>query len=157
MLKLDPSIKTIWAISGIFRTIFWTAIFLVAEFVFIRPNLNSWNFPPFTLSASIFVLSATWAGVFPWLNYKYWSFEVREDELYLVRGILTRVKTTAPFSRIQHLDVEQSVMDRFFHLGKLAVYTAGTRGADLVIPGLPIEYAEDLRDHLKNITHDDAV
>lgn len=93
----------------------------------------------------------------PWLSYKYWAFEVRDDELYLERGVLTRVKTTAPYVRVQHLDVEQSVLERLFHLGKLVVYTAGTRGADLVIPGLPIEYAEQLRDHLKNITADDAV
>jgi len=43
------------------------------------------------------------------------------------------------------------------HLGKLVIYTAGTRGADVVIPGLPIEYAEDLRDKLKNATIEDAV
>ncbi|MBE2188707.1 MAG: hypothetical protein IAE98_04495, partial [Candidatus Kapabacteria bacterium] len=34
---------------------------------------------------------------------------------------------------------------------------AGTRGADVTIPGLPIEYAEQLRDRLKNVTPEDEV
>ena len=95
--------------------------------------------------------------VYPVLKYKYWKFDVRVDELYIERGILTRIKTIAPFRRLQHLDVEQSVFERMMGLGKLVVYTAGTRGADIVIPGLPIEYAEALRDQLKNIESEDAV
>ena len=42
-------------------------------------------------------------------------------------------------------------------LATLVVYTAGTRGADITIPGLPKDYAEALRDQLKNITGEDAV
>jgi membrane protein YdbS with pleckstrin-like domain len=36
-------------------------------------------------------------------------------------------------------------------LAKLIIYTAGSRGADILIPGLPLEYAEDMRDSLKDL------
>ena len=72
-------------------------------------------------------------------------------------GIFTRIHTTAPFSRVQHIDVVQSILDRSFGLGKLVIYTAGTKGADLLIPGLPIQYAEYLRDYLKSYTQEDVV
>ena len=39
----------------------------------------------------------------------------------------------------------------------LAFFVAGTRGADIVIPGLPLYYAEALRDRLKNYSPEDAV
>lgn len=104
-----------------------------------------------------FILGAASSIIFPFLSYKFWRFIVRDDDVYIERGVLTRVKTTAPFLRIQHIDVIQSVLDRIFGLGKLVIYTAGTRGADVTIPGLPIEYAEHLRDRLKNVTPEDEV
>jgi hypothetical protein len=109
------------------------------------------------LSVIIVIIGVILTFVIPQLNYKFWKFEVLDTEIYIERGIFTRIKTTAPFSRIQHLDVQQSIIERFFHLSKLILYTAGTRGADVVIPGLPIEYAQDLRDRLKDITAEDSI
>jgi hypothetical protein len=109
------------------------------------------------IAVCCFVIGIILTIAVPLLRYKFWRFEVREDEIYIERGILTRIKTTAPYRRIQHIDVQQSILERIAHLGKLVIYTAGTRGADVVIPGLPIEYAEDLRDKLKNATIEDAV
>jgi hypothetical protein len=44
-----------------------------------------------------------------------------------------------------------------FGLSSLVVYTAGTKGADLVIPGLPHYYAQELQNKLKEYTIEDAV
>jgi len=157
MYKLDPSVKIQWSISLFIRTLFFSGLFLVADLLFIRKLFPDFFLPMGVLPGIVFLLGLILTFLLPPLQYKYWSFEIREDELFLVRGILTRVKTTAPFKRIQHLDVVQSITDRMLDLGKLVIYTAGTRGADLIIPGLPIEYAEDLRDTLKNVTVEDAV
>ena len=157
MNKLDPGIKTVWAIHTILRTIFYAVVVFFIEFFFLRNNLPNWDFIPGTLAVSIFMFGFIMTFIYPWLGYKYWAFEVREKELYLKRGILNRIYTTAPYSRVQHIDVQQSFIERTMHLGRLVIYTAGTRGADVTVPGLPIEYAEELRDQLKNITSEDAV
>lgn len=157
MNQLDHSIKTVWGISIILKTCFYSLAVFLIDFLIIRNNLNYWFLPHGMLSLIIFVIGVVLTFVIPQLNYKFWKFDVLNTEIYIERGILTRIKTTAPFSRIQHLDVQQSIIERIFHLGKLVLYTAGTRGADVVIPGLPIEYAEDLRDRLKDITAEDSI
>ncbi len=157
MYSLDPAVKIVWIIGNIFRTIFLTIITAIIDFFVIPNYFYDWLLPKGYTTLLFFVFGAAGSIIFPFLNYTFWRFIVREDDVYIERGVLTRVKTTAPFLRIQHIDVIQSVLDRMFGLGKLVIYTAGTRGADVTIPGLPIEYAEHLRDRLKNVTTEDEV
>ena len=157
MHTLSPEIKTLWAISILRRGIFISIFLGLGEYFFVRENIPSWPIPLFYFTASIFLLNLIWMFIFPSLNYKFWRFDVRDNEIFLQRGIFTRVYTTAPYSRIQHIDVAQGILERSFGLGTLVLYTAGTRGADVTIPGLPIAYAESLRDSLKNLTGEDAV
>ncbi|MFP4369039.1 MAG: PH domain-containing protein [Candidatus Kapaibacterium sp.] len=157
MHKLDPSVKTVWALSIITRTIVYSIIIFIFEFFIIKNNIEGWPVPAPWISIGVFALGLLLTFIFPAIKYKYWYFDVREDELFLHRGVITRITTTAPFNRIQHIDVEQGVIERMLDLGKLVIYTAGTRGADLLLPGLPIGYAEALRDRLKNNTAEDEV
>lgn len=157
MLKLDPRVKTIWSLGVFGRFFFLAAILLVADFMFLS-DIDALDFAPKgAFSGAALLLGAILSIVWPILRYHYWAFDLRESELYVIRGVVTRVSTIAPFQRLQHIDVEQSFIDRIVGLGKLIVYTAGARGADIVIPGLPIEYAEELRDRLKNFSSEDAV
>lgn len=93
----------------------------------------------------------------PILNYKYWSFEIKDDEISIERGILIRRNTSVPVVRLQHMDVNQGIFDRMFGLSRLILFTAGTKRADLRIPGLPVEYAEAVRDRLKTKIVEDVV
>lgn len=157
MNKLDPSVKAVWAIGILIKTIFYSVFTFLIEYLVLHNNLPNWAIPLGYITIAVAVTGLLMIFLYPWLAYKYWGFDIRETEVYLERGILTRIYTTAPFSRIQHIDVEQSFIERMFALGKLVIYTAGTRGADVAIPGLPIEYAEALRDNLKDITAEDSV
>lgn len=85
------------------------------------------------------------------LSYRIWRYEVREDALYLERGVLTRVRTVVPFVRIQHVDTSRSPVERLVGLSTSVVYTAGSRGADVSIPGLEADRAEDLQGRLKRL------
>ncbi|MFB6202830.1 MAG: PH domain-containing protein [Halorhabdus sp.] len=93
--------------------------------------------------------------------YRSWVYRVREDALYLERGVLTHVKTVVPFVRVQHIDTSRDPVDRALGLSSLIVYTAGSRGADVTVPGLTPEEATDLQERLKvlakDATGDDAV
>lgn len=157
MNHLDPRIKTVWSLRYLIRTFFFSAFVLFYEIFLASGIFKITLLPMGYTSALVFVLGMFYTVITPILRYKYWKFDIRSDEIYIERGILTRIKTTAPFLRIQHLDVSQGVLERMLQLGSLVIYTAGTRGADVVIPGLPIEYAEALRDQLKNVTAEDAV
>lgn len=157
MHQLSPEVKTQWAFSFFRRTFFLTLFTFLFEIYVIQEYVREWFLGDYYLTYLVFAYNFLLIFIYPKLSYKYWKFEVRENELFIQRGIFTRTYTVAPFSRIQHLDVEESLFDRWLGLGKLVVYTAGTRGADLVIPGLPIDYAEQLRDYLKIQTSEDSV
>ncbi|MES3517205.1 MAG: PH domain-containing protein [Natronomonas sp.] len=90
-------------------------------------------------------------GIFAVLRYRVWCYQVRTDSLYLRRGVLTRIQTVVPYVRIQHVDVRRGPIERTFGLATTVVYTAGSRGADVSIPGLTPERAEDLQDRLKRL------
>ena len=85
------------------------------------------------------------------LYYRSWRFEIQDDALYLVRGVVTEVETAVPFVRVQHVDTQRGPVERLVGLSSLVVYTAGTRGADIAIPGLTPERATRLRDRLRDL------
>lgn len=85
------------------------------------------------------------------LRYRAWSYHLRDDALSLERGVITQVKTVAPHVRIQHVDTSRSPVERALGLSTLVVYTAGSRGADVSIPGLTPGEAGDLQRRLKEL------
>lgn len=95
------------------------------------------------------------------LLYRSWEYELREHSLFLERGVITRVKTVVPYVRIQHIDTNRSPAERALGLSSLVVFTAGSRGADVTIPGLTPGEADDLQERLKVLagesTGEDAV
>jgi hypothetical protein len=88
-----------------------------------------------------------------WVAFRYrvWAYEVRTDALYLQRGVFTHTRTLAPYVRIQHVDTSRGPLERALGLSTLVVYTAGSRGADVSVPGLTPEEATDLQDRLKEL------
>jgi membrane protein YdbS with pleckstrin-like domain len=94
-------------------------------------------------------------------RYRVWRYEIRDGALYLERGVFTRVRTVVPFVRIQHVDSSRTPVERVVGLASTVVYTAGSRGADVTVPGLAPAGADDLRERLKRLAihaeGDDAV
>jgi len=54
-----------------------------------------------------------------------------------------------PYVRVQHIDTNRGPLERFLGLASLRVYTAGSQGADMRIPGLSRERAEEMQEDLK--------
>jgi len=76
------------------------------------------------------------------------GYALRQHDLMYRTGLLFRTLTVVPFSRIQHSEVQQGVIERQFGLASLAVFTAGGSQSDLMIPGLKQEQAEQIRELL---------
>ncbi|WP_435347683.1 PH domain-containing protein [Haloarchaeobius sp. HRN-SO-5] len=85
------------------------------------------------------------------VRYRDWWFELQDDALYLERGVVTRVETAVPYVRVQHVDTQRTAFDRLLGLSRVVVYTAGSRGADVTIPGLPPDRARRLRNELREL------
>tara|TARA_B100000678_G_scaffold266338_1_gene251140 strand:+ start:280 stop:798 length:519 start_codon:yes stop_codon:yes gene_type:complete len=84
------------------------------------------------------------------------GYDLSEDRLRVARGYLWRRDTIVPFGRIQHIDVDQGLIDRGFDLATLIVHTAGTHNSTVSLPGLDetlaAEMREAIRAHIKRET-----
>lgn len=72
------------------------------------------------------------------------------DRLRVVRGILFRHDTVVPFGRVQHIDVNQGPVDRFFGIATLTLHTAGSHNASVHLPGLGELLARDMREEIRS-------
>ncbi|NHX37792.1 PH domain-containing protein [Halolamina sp. R1-12] len=104
-----------------------------------------------TAGVGVFLLAAVYGVLKAVLLYRSWEYVVREDSLYLRRGVFTRVRTVVPYVRVQHIDTTRSPLERLLGLSTLVVYTAGSRGADVTIPGLTPERASTLQTRLERL------
>jgi membrane protein YdbS with pleckstrin-like domain len=76
------------------------------------------------------------------------GYLIRERDIAYQRGLIRYKLTSIPFNRIQHVELIQSAIARRMGLATIKVYTAGSSSDDLVIPGLPLETATQVREFL---------
>lgn len=104
-----------------------------------------------TVGGAVFALVVLLGIVRAVLLYRSWTYVVRPDSLYLSRGVFTLVRTVVPYVRVQHVDTRRSPLERVLGLSTLVVYTAGSRGADVRIPGLTPDGASTLQQRLERL------
>lgn len=83
-------------------------------------------------------------------GFKKRKYVVREKDISYKSGLLFKKTTTVPFNRIQHLEIDQGPVSRFFDLAVLSVFTAGNSSDDLKISGLKKDQAEKIKEFISN-------
>lgn len=83
------------------------------------------------------------------IGFKFRKYAVREKDLVYQYGWLKRSIIIVPFSRIQHIKVEQGWFSKILNLKSVSVFTAGVSGGDITINGLPEEIAEGINNHIR--------
>ncbi|WGI16791.1 PH domain-containing protein [Methanonatronarchaeum sp. AMET-Sl] len=144
MKSLEKRIKYVWITYWFIGALILGSIGRAVDSYFIESDF----FAGIIVFLTIFVFGL----IYSIYRYDVWVYEVRGDSLYLKRGVFTRVQTIVPYARIQHVDTQRSVLERLLNLSTLVVYTAGSRGSDVNIPGLDPIHAEDLQKQLKEKT-----
>ncbi len=106
-----------------------------------------------TFLLPVLILAILLVFMVPVRRYNARGYNMAEDRLRVVRGLMFRSDTIVPFSRVQHIDVEQGPIERAFGLARLVLHTAGTHNASVTLPGLAQDDAaamrEDIRQHVK--------
>lgn len=138
---LDARVRVLWIARALIVGVFVGGV--VSAILFGAAPAILW------LGPVVFVVVAGLGVAHAILLYRSWRYEIREDSLLLDRGVLTKVKTVVPYVRVQHIDTSRGPIERAAGLSSLVVYTAGSRGADVTIPGLTPEEADDLQTRLK--------
>lgn len=82
---------------------------------------------------------------FPLLRWRSWRYEVRDEELDLLRGAVVVTRTLIPMTRVQHVDTRRTVLGDLFDLRSVAVHTAAGSND---IPALRPAEATAIRDRI---------
>ena len=85
----------------------------------------------------------------PATRYNARGYQLGTDRLRVVRGLLFRSDTVVPFGRVQHIDVDQGPLDRFFGIATLTLHTAGNHNASVALPGLGEPLAREMRETIR--------
>lgn len=152
MERLTPRVRVVWLVLAGVRSLI-VGGFIVGGALAISFT-DVWAAEPGWFVQAAVGLAVVLAGIrllVAWLRYGAWRFEVQEDGIYIERGVFTRIKTVVPFVRVQHVDSRRSPIERTTGLATMVVYTAGSRSADVAIPGLTPERADGLREELRQL------
>lgn len=81
-------------------------------------------------------------------GFQHTAYALRERDLLYRSGWLWRQMLVVPFNRVQHCSIQEGLLDKLFGLSSLRVFTAGTSGSDMTIPGLAPQHAQRIKDFL---------
>lgn len=76
------------------------------------------------------------------------GYAVREKDILYRSGIIAISTTIIPFSRIQHIALDEGFLSRIYNLGQLRIFTAGGSSGSLHIPGIDINQARQIKETL---------
>jgi uncharacterized protein len=144
--RLDPGARTLWRLEAALGAVpaivagVVLAIALDEELPSPLPTLL-WVVP--VLAALVSVL------IVPEVRWRRFRYEVRDEEIDLLRGVVTITRTLVPMQRVQHVDVQRGALERLLGFSSVIFHTAagGTR-----IPALRPAEATAVRDRIATLT-----
>jgi len=142
LTKLHPNYVKVTRISGLLTLLPLLAGALAIESSGLLPT--GVIFIPFALLALVLV------GFMPARRYAARGFDMGQDRLRVVKGVLFHSDTIVPFSRVQHIDVQQGPLERAFGIARLILHTAGKHNASVTLPGLAHDDAGAMREAIRS-------
>jgi membrane protein YdbS with pleckstrin-like domain len=101
------------------------------------------------ITAAAWLIAIVVIVSFPSRRVSRWGYRIGEGQLRVARGWLFRTDTIVPFVRVQHIDVGQGPIERWFGLSHLIVHTSGTHNSTVTLPGLHSDLAAAMRETIR--------
>jgi uncharacterized protein len=103
------------------------------------------------LRAAALAVVAVGGLVLPLVRWQRWRYEVREEEIDLLRGALVVRRTLIPMTRVQHVDTQRTPLSDLFGLRSVTVHTAAGSHA---VPALRPGDAAAIRDRIAQLARE---
>ena len=134
----------------LFNTFLVFALLFVGLFFLIDRKLNE-EIPEYIVL--IYILFVALFGLV--VLYKIFGFSrrkyaLRDKDISYKSGVIIKTMTTVPFSRIQHVEIDEGPISRYFGLASLSVYTAGDSSDDLDISCIKKEEALRIKEFISS-------
>ncbi|MBA3380000.1 MAG: PH domain-containing protein [Chloroflexia bacterium] len=150
---LDPRARTMWYVSESIQCAIWVVMVAVVAGVLLRfTEITPWWV---WLAAGVIIVgNIAETAITPAWKYRYWRYEIREDEVDLQHGFVVKTRQLVPMTRIQHVDTRRSPLQQRFGLSSVVFFTAA---GSMEIPALSQEIAADVRNRIAELAkvHDD--
>jgi membrane protein YdbS with pleckstrin-like domain len=143
--RLDPRFIPLQREVGWYFSAVVSIALAVGGLILFTPRRWPWVLALWAIgTVAIAWFSHWWAAI----EYRYVQYRVDEHGIEIWSGVLWRIVTNVPRSRVQHIDVSQGPIERRHGLSSLVIYTAGTEHSKVALPGLDHQTALGLRDQL---------
>lgn len=150
-VKLNALSKKYWNVMLINICIF---LFIVAAGIVTLLMLNITARAYLYIIIGIYLIFALLLVTLYRASLKKRGFAVREKDILYTSGIIALSTTIVPFSRIQHIALDEGLFSRIYGLGELRIFTAGGSSGSLHIPGIEIESAKSIKEMLMTRIND---
>ena len=142
--KIDRKyFKVILVVYFLFFISLFIGLVLLHQFLFLE-ELKAY----IILLYTFFIIIFGFIFLYLKLGFPMKKYALRERDISYKSGLLIKKITTVPFSRIQHVEIDEKPISRLFGLASLSVYTAGDSSDDLVVKGLKKEVAIQLKEFI---------
>ncbi|MFO6431545.1 PH domain-containing protein [Erythrobacter sp. W302b] len=131
------------------RTTLTAIPFLIGALVAEAAIADQALLPQGLIAGTVLVIALALIIRVPSTRYNARGYQISADRLRVVRGLLFRSDTVVPFGRVQHIDVHQGPLDRFFGIATLTLHTAGNHNASVSLPGLGEPLAREMREEIR--------
>ena len=122
------------------------ALFVLTIIYLFLASYKGWTLYPGWISAGLFAGTGfLFTSLFPKLSYRWFAFDVFDEELEIRTGFIFIRNTLVPMVRVQHVELESGPLLRAFGLAEVSVVTAATTHR---IVGLTRENAEELKQRI---------
>ncbi|CAM3722679.1 PH domain-containing protein [Alkalicoccus chagannorensis] len=141
--------RRVWKIGAAFESLF--LLFIPAGYWGL---MQVWELPSWILYAlaTLFLLTAMFnIFIMQTLKWNRWRYQIYDNEVELMRGVLVKERVIIPMIRVQHVDTRQGPIMRHYKLASVTVSTAATIHE---IPGLRTEKADELRDQIARLARE---
>ncbi len=149
METLHPRIRFVWSILSLVLALVCGVVVVFVDRLVV--TVGSW--PAVVVAVLIAVAGVSYSI----LRYRRWGFALSDDAIEFEYGVVTIVESVVPYVRIQHVDTQRTAIDRVSGLARVVVYTAGTRGSDVTIPGVSPDRARTIQQRLRERASTDDI
>lgn len=153
MEKISPKAIKVWRIS---EAIVSGVILLLAVAAFILSQWV-WEFLPWWISLILFAIFIIQAVIFVWLvpklKYRYFRYEVLEDEIKIHQGILIKEQNQVPLYRVQNIDTNVGPLMKRYGLKGVSLRTSAER---IQIPELEEDEADRIRNDIRTLINENS-
>lgn len=114
--RVAKAARKLWIIHGCISTVVFLAVLIG---VYLIAYQHIWIFGLAVLEAVYGIL------IKPAVEYRQWRYLIGEDRIEIIHGIFFTKRSLIPINRIQHLRIEQGILQKRFDLASVDIYTAG--------------------------------